>query len=287
MISHLNYHHLRYFREVAQEGHLGRTAEKLNVSQSALSIQIKQLEESLGQALFERVSRRLVLTEAGRIALDHAERIFGAGDGLLATLNRTGAARAPLRVGAASTLSRNFQLQFLRPILTSGEWPFELVSGNTATLLEALEALALDVVLATNAPSDAALPAQKIAEQPVRLQGVPGRMAHASLADMLSAEPLILPSESVIRSGVEALCLRLGVEPRIAARVDDMAMVRLLAREGVGLALVPDVVVADELRAGILETAPFNLGISEPFYAVMQKRRYPHPALADLLDVSL
>ena len=76
----LNYHHLRYFREVAREGHLGRAAARLNVSQSALSIQIKHLEDRLGHPFFDRVGRRLVLTEAGRIALDHADRIFGTAD---------------------------------------------------------------------------------------------------------------------------------------------------------------------------------------------------------------
>ena len=76
MITRLNYHHLRYFREVAIEGNLGRAAERLNVAQSALSVQIRQLEERLGFTLFDRVARSLVLTEAGRIALDHADRIL-------------------------------------------------------------------------------------------------------------------------------------------------------------------------------------------------------------------
>ena len=60
-MDQLNYHHLRYFREVAIEGNLSRAAQRLNVSQSALSMQIKNLEERLGQALFERVGRKLVL----------------------------------------------------------------------------------------------------------------------------------------------------------------------------------------------------------------------------------
>ncbi|MFT7060311.1 MAG: LysR family transcriptional activator of nhaA, partial [Pseudorhodobacter sp.] len=118
----LNYHHLRYFREVAIEGHLGRAAERLNVSQSALSIQIRQLEDRLGHPFFDRIGRSLVLTEAGRIALDHADRIFGAGDELLATLQQSSSVRPPLRIGALSTLSRNFQLQFLRPLLAAGAY---------------------------------------------------------------------------------------------------------------------------------------------------------------------
>ena len=96
-MSQLNYHHLRYFREVATEGHLGRAAERLNVSQSALSTQIRQLEDRLGQALFDRVGRTLQLTEVGRIALDYADRIFTAGDDLLAALNQSERSGRPLR----------------------------------------------------------------------------------------------------------------------------------------------------------------------------------------------
>ena len=126
----LNYHHLRYFQEVAREGNLTRAAAMLNLSQSALSTQIRQLEERLGHPLFERTGRAMTLTEAGRIALDHAERIFGVGDDLVATLTAGGAAKAPLRVGALSTLSRNFQLRFLRPALAR-DVELVLSSGNS------------------------------------------------------------------------------------------------------------------------------------------------------------
>lgn len=289
MISRLNYHHLRYFREVAIEGHLGRAAERLNVAQSALSIQIKQLEERLGFALFDRVGRSLELTEAGRIALDHADRIFTAGDELLASLQQNSAAKPPLRIGALSTLSRNFQLQFLRPLLGDGDSNFWLKSGNIHTLLHDLETLALDVVLTTQVPpgGPTGFAAQRIAEQPVKLHAKPARLTHATLADLLAHEPLILPTENVIRTGFEALVTRLGITPRIAASVDDMAMVRLLAREGVGVAVAPSVVVADEIASGNLVTAPFDLEIIEPFFAVTLPRKFPHPALNDLLAKNL
>ena len=280
----LNYHHLRYFHAVAQEGHLGRTAERLNVSQSALSVQIKQLEEAFGLALFDRVGRTLVLTEAGRIALDHAERIFSAGDELLATLQRTSTGAPPLRVGALSTLSRNFQLQFLRPLLSDPAARFSLRSGNMRGLMEDLHALAVDVVLTTQVPeAEGDFAAQRIAEQPVAIHGVPHLLEHRTLRDLLAHVPVILPTESVIRAGFENLVTGLGLAPRIIADVDDMAMVRLLAREGIGLAVAPPVVVADEIASGVLATAPFDLGVIEPFFAVTMPRKFPHPALAQLL----
>jgi LysR family transcriptional activator of nhaA len=285
-MQNLNYHHLRYFREVAIEGHLGRAAARLNVSQSALSIQIKQLEDRLGHALFDRIGRGLVITEAGRIALDHADRIFGAGDELLATLRQNSSVIPPLRVGALSTLSRNFQLQFLRPILAAEDFAIDLRSGNTTSLLHDLETLALDVVLTTQIPQDGEtvqFAAHRIAEQPVEIHGTPERLKHKSLKALLENEPMILPTESVIRAGFENLVTKLGIRPRIAAHVDDMAMVRLLAREGAGLALAPSVVLADEIANGTVATAPFDLNIAEPFFAVTLPRKFPHPALATLL----
>ena len=286
-MADLNYHHLRYFREVAHEGNLTRAAGRLNLSQSALSIQIKQLEERLGHPLFTRTGRQLILTEAGRIALDHADRIFGAGDELIATLRQTGDARQTLRIGAQSTLSRNFQLAFLRPVLTDGRTEIILRSGSNAVLLEALADLALDVVLTNEPPhrhDGLDLITHRLDEQPIGLYGTPARMNHPSLAAMLAHEPVILPSESTIRSGFDSLVARLGITAQILAEVDDMAMVRLLAREDAGLAIAPAVVLTDEIRAGLLQAAPFALDIVEGFYAVTARRSFPHPLLRSLLE---
>src|SRR6056297_1671707 len=137
-MSDLNYHHLRYFWAVAHDGNLTRTAERLNLSQSALSVQIKQLEDRLGHPLFERRGRQLHLTEAGRITLDHADTIFATGQELVATLEESGRTRRAVRIGALATLSRNFQLQFLRPLLTRPDVEIILRSGSATELLEGL-----------------------------------------------------------------------------------------------------------------------------------------------------
>ncbi|MEM1267504.1 MAG: LysR family transcriptional regulator [Pseudomonadota bacterium] len=286
-MDRLNYHHLRYFREVAHAGNLTRVAERLNLSQSALSAQIRQLEHRIGHDLFERTGRRLVLTEAGRLALDHADRIFQAGEELVAALGPGDGVVRPLKIGAPATLSRNFQLRFLRPALETGDTALSLVSGSSADLLDRLRTLALDVVLSTDAPPRAEagdLVAHRLAEQPVGLFGVARRMAHPSPAVLLSAEPVILPTESSIRTGFDSLVERLGLRIRVAAEVDDMAMVRLLARDGVGVAVIPPVVVADEVAQGLLNPAPFALEISETFYAVTAQRRFQHPLVARLLE---
>jgi LysR family transcriptional activator of nhaA len=285
----INYHHLRYFWAVAHDGNLTRTAERLNLTQSALSVQIRKLEERLGHLLFERRGRQLHLTEAGRIALDHADTIFAAGDELLGTLAQTGRARQALRVGALATLSRNFQVEFLRPLFGRSDIELILRSGSTAELLRSLEALSLDVVLLNQPPArDALTPfvANRLAEQPVSLVGTPARLEGRGegIKALLAAHPVVLPTpESEVRTGFDALMDRLGIRPQIAAEVEDMAMLRLLAREDAGLALLPPIVVKDEIAAGTLREAEQLPGIIAGFYAVTIERRFPNPLLRELL----
>lgn len=288
-MADLNYHHLRYFRAVAHDGNLTRTAQRLNLSQSALSIQIKRLEERLGHALFERRGRQLHLTEAGRIALDHADSIFAAGDELLDTLKGAGRSRQAIRVGAMATLSRNFQISFLRPLLGRSDVDIILRSGTTAELLRGLEAMTLDIILLNQAPLQDSMTrfvSHRLAEQRVSLVATAKRAdADATLEEMLARHPVILPTpESGIRIGFDALMARLSITPQVAAEVDDMAMMRLLTREDVGLGVLPPIVVRDELEAGSMVEVEQLPDLVETFYAVTLERRFPNPLIRALLS---
>jgi LysR family transcriptional activator of nhaA len=287
-MTSFNYQHLHYFWAVAHEGNLTRAAGRLRVAQSAVSMQIRKLEAELGHPLFERRGRQLVLTEAGRIALDHADTIFATGEELVGTLQERGRGRTVLRVGSLATLSRNFQLSFLRPLFGRDDVEIVIRSGALDEMLRHLEAHRVDVLLATSAPPrDAATPwvAHAIAEQAVSLVGRPRRGGRRrELAELLATEPLLLPtSESSIRAGFDALADRLGVRPRIAAEVDDMAMLRLLARERIGLAVVPSIVVRDELDAGVLAELAELPDLRETFFAITLARRFPNPLVRLLL----
>jgi LysR family transcriptional activator of nhaA len=100
----------------------------------------------------------------------------------------------------------------------------------------------------------------------------------------LAREPLILPvADTGLRAAFDALTARLGVTPVIAAEADDMAMLRLLTREDIGLAVIPPIVVRDELASGLLVEAAQLDGIRETFLAITRERRFPNPLLAELL----
>ncbi|OYY76622.1 MAG: LysR family transcriptional regulator [Sphingomonas sp. 28-62-20] len=288
-MADFNYNHLRYFWAVAQDGNLTRTAERLNVSQSALSVQIRKLEDRLGHPLFERRGRQLHLTEAGRIALDHADAIFATGDELIGTLRETGAARQAVRIGALATLSRNFQIGFLKPLLGRHDIEVILRSGSPAELLLGLQSLALDVVLTNQPPPTDALTqyiAHSLSEQPVSLIGTPQLVGKTrSVAALLDRHPVILPTlGSTLRTSFNALVDRLDIRPQIAAEVDDIAMMRLLVREGFALAVLPPIAVRDELASGMLVEADALPGITETFFAITTDRRFPNPIIRMLIS---
>ncbi|MBX9860940.1 MAG: LysR family transcriptional regulator [Sphingomonas sp.] len=288
-MADLNYNHLRYFWAVAQDGNLTRAAERLNVSQSALSVQIRKLEDRLGHPLFERRGRQLHLTEAGKIALDHADAIFATGEELLGTLRETGRTRHVVRIGALATLSRNFQISFLRPLLDRSDVEIVLRSGSPIELLGGLQSLKLDIVLTNQSPaSDALTPfmTHKLSEQPISLVGAPSLLGEErAVVALLTTHPVILPTQgNSIRAECDALADRLGVRLQIAAEVDDIAMMRLLAREGFALAILPSIAVRDELGSGTLIEAESLPGLVETFYAVTIGRRFPNPIVRSLLE---
>ena len=161
-------------------------------------------------------------------------------------------------------------------------------SGTIRDLLARLEAHAIDVVLSNSAaPRDARAPFRNhlLNEQPISLVGRPrpGNVPFC-FPDDLRREPILLPSlDSDIRVGFDRLMELANIRPIILAEVDDMAMLRLLAREREGVTLVPPIVVRDELESGVLVEYCRIPQLTESFYAIVLTRRFPNQLLGELL----
>ncbi len=290
ILRRLNFRHLHYFWIVAKEEHLTRAAESLHVSQSAVSAQIRQLETVLGHDLFVRDGRALRLTEVGTLVLGYAESIFSLGAELMETVRGGDGQDMPaLRVGAVATLSRNFQQNLLRPLIGDEHLRLVLESASLTELLERLRVHKLDLIL-SNRPvtADDPLPlrCRRIARQTVCLVG-PSRRGRKRFRfpEDLADTALLLPGHnSDIRNQFDLLCENLGLEPRISAEVDDMAMLRLLARDSGSVAMVPEVVVQDELAQGILRKYCELPDIHENFYAITARRHFQSAALKAVME---
>lgn len=286
----LNFHHLYYFWVVAKEGHLTRAAKQLHISQSALSSQIRKLEGQLGHELFIRDGRSLRLTEVGHLVLEYAESIFNLGSELVALTESGDLQRLQrLRIGSVANLSRNFQDNFLRPVIGDPKVKLVIRSASLEELLEQLRVHKLDIILSNRAvAADISTPwrCQQIAEQSVCVVGPPGKQAKQfRFPHDLEILPLLLPGPSSdIRSQFDLLCEQLGVAVDPYAEVDDMAMLRLLARDSGGLAVLPEVVVQDELHSGKLQKYCVLEDVVERFYAITAKRHFELAALEALLE---
>jgi len=287
-MKNLNYHHLHHFWAVAKNGSLTRAAGLLRVSQSALSTQIQLLEADLGHPLFDRKGKSMRLTEAGRLALNYADSIFATGDELIARL-RDGRThrRQVVRIGAMATLSRNFQENFIRPLLQREDIKLVLQSGSQKELLSKLSVHNLDLILSNQrvvADDVHAWRCRKIARQAISLVGKPRKNGQAfKFPEDLIGRSMLLPSASSgLRAGFDVLCENLDLRLEVLAEVDDMAMLRLLSRDTDAIALVPSVVVQDELRNGTLEEYCVIPQLQETFYAITIKRQFETPLLREL-----
>lgn len=287
-MSRLNYHHLYYFWQVAKGGNLTETAQRLHISQSALSAQIKQLEQSMRVQLFLRQGRKLVLTDSGYHTLKYAEDIFSRGAELEQLLvNGAQPQHSPIRIGTLATMSRNFIESFIAPLLATADSRFSLLSMNQTTLLNALAQHQLDLALsnvAVQANDNQLWQCRLLARQPVAVIGAPGKALSDNLASYRQQRWVLPPVQSSIRMAFDALAAQYQLQPDVIAEADDMAMLRLLARDSGALTVIPDVVVKDELSSGRLHKYLTLPQVYENFYIITTQRELTHPQLNRLLQ---
>ncbi|ASD68058.1 LysR family transcriptional regulator [Pseudoalteromonas piscicida] len=288
-MSRLNYHHLYYFWQVAKLGNLTQAAKELHVSQSALSAQIKQLEYNIGVSLFERVGRSLMLTDQGKKVLSYADDIFTTGQELEALLSKGVQSTTHVTIGVLTTLSRNFVEAFISPLMRRSDVQFKLKSGSISELLNGLTNYELDLVLTNRTinldTSDPYWQCQLVAKQPLAIIGPPALKPSTSFPQGFEKTRWILPpANSDLRTAFNALCAQFQYFPNILAEVDDMAMMRLLARDSGAVAVLPAVVVKDEIAQGVLQQYQELPNIYEYFYAISTQKKVVPEAIKILLQ---
>lgn len=288
-MARLNYHHLYYFWHVARADSLTRAAEQLHVSQSALSSQIRQLEERMGVALFERYGRKLQLTAEGQRALEYANDIFRRGEELEALL-RHGIAPSVshVHIGVLSGMSRNFIESFVAPLLGKPGVRFTLHARGWQNLLRGLGQYQFDLVLAnagiSRGEGDPLWQSQLLARQPLVVVGPAQDRPSLPFPQGYLGRQWSLPGQSSeIRSTFETYCARHDYQPEVIMETDDMAMLRLLARDGGVLSVLPEVVVRDEISQGLLCRYMTIPNAWENFYAITRKGHPLPEALSALL----
>ncbi len=286
----LNYHHLRHFWMIARHRSMTKAAAKLKISQSTLSEQLAELEGWLGQQLFDRRGRELHLTDAGRVALEHAETIFTTGHELITRFRQSGETRQRvLRIGAVGPLSKNLQFDFIQPILADTRTKVVVVAGALDELTRQLHEHKVDLVLSNiplRADQEQNVFNHLLGEVPVFLVGGKKlKLSPGKFPKFLKDVPLFLPSrQSDVRADFDLILANAGIEPFVHAEVDDMALLRLLALSGEGLALVSKIVVERELQSSKIKFMERVPGLTEKYYALTVRKRFANAWLGEIVE---
>ena len=288
----LNYHHLLYFHTVAREGSVVRAAQLLHLTQPTVSGQIKTLEDALGERLFDRVGRRLVLTDVGRLVYRYAEEIFSLGRELMDVLNDRPSGR-PFRlvVGVADVMPKLVVQRLLEPALALPEGVHLVCrEDKTDRLLAALALHELDVVL-SDSPMAPGLGVKAfshlLGESGVTFlarKPLAGKLARQFPASLDQA-PMLLPTENTaLRRSLDAWFDAQGITPRVGAEFEDSALLKVFGERGLGVFPVPSVVEAEVCRQHGVAVVGRATGLVERFYAISLEKKLKHPAVVAISD---
>jgi LysR family transcriptional activator of nhaA len=290
----LNYHHLLYFWTVAREGGISRAAEKLRLSQPAVSAQVKALEAALGERLFQRQGRTLVLTDVGRMVDRYATEIFTTANEMLETLKgRPSGGALRLAVGVANAVPKLVVYRLLLPAI-EGAAPAQITcsEGDPEQLLAQLATHALDVVI-----SDTPAAPRVRVRVFNHLLGESGTTFFAGRAlarrlrprfpRSLDGAPMLLPTiNTSVRRALEQWFESEGVRPRVAAEFEDLALLMTFGEGRRALFAAPTAIEEEVLRSHRVAVVGRTAAVRERYYAISVERRLTHAAVAAITSAA-
>ncbi len=289
MSLRINYHHLFYFKTIAEEGTVSKAAEKLRLGQPTLSAQLKQFEDAIGVRLFDRHHKKLILTEQGRVALEYAKGIFQMGSEMMeAVHDRLKPAKPFLTIGALDNVPKSAVLQLVKAALKISPCQITLIEGHPGELVRELTAHRIDLLLTNFLPTVTearGLFHRVITKKSVAIYGTPKfREFRKNFPQSISRQPFILPTyDSKLRYDLDHWAKANGIEFDIVVESQDIAVKTLLAASGIGLLPTATHTVTKQVLSGDLIEIGQLEGVEEQLLLVSAERKIANPLAATLM----
>ncbi|MDA0990686.1 MAG: LysR family transcriptional regulator [Verrucomicrobia bacterium] len=287
----LNYHHLRYFWVVAKRGSMAQASAELHVTPQTISSQIRDLEVAIGEKLFRRSGRNLVLNETGRVVFGYAQEIFALGRDLADTLKGRPVDRPPrLVVGITDAVPRLLAYRLLKPVLSlPGSARLICREGKTDHLLGELAIHEIDIVLA-DTPLSGHLSvsgfSHLLGDSGVTVFGASRLVTRlkAGFPGSLDGAPFLVPAENTaLRRSLETWFDSLGIRPAIVGEFEDSALMKAFGQAGAGVFAVPSMMETEVKRHYRVSSIGQTEDVRACMYAISLDSRLQHPALAAVL----
>lgn len=275
----INYHHLFYFKTIAEEGTVSKAAEKLRLGQPTLSAQLRKFEDTLGVDLFERHHKKLVLTEQGKVALDYSKNIFKMGSEMYEVLHdRLKPQKPSLHLGALDSVPKQIILQIVKQAFRISPCQISLSEGKSDELLRELTAHRMDLMVTNFLPMGTdgkGLYPRSIAKKNVAFYGAPKfKTLRKGFPKSISGEPMILPTyDSRLRQDLDHWAKLNEIELNIIIESQDIAVKKLMAVGELGLIpTATHTVTGQVLRGELLEIGQVQ-GVHEELFLVTAQRK--------------
>ena len=293
-MRHLNYSHLHYFWVVAREGSIAKAAESLHVTPQTISGQLKLLDEAVGQPLFNRAGRQLVLSDTGRMVFEYADDIFTIG-AELTTVVRGSRLNAPatLSVGVVSSMPKLIAERIIEPALVND--PPVRIRCHEDTLSQLLSEMAihkLDLVLSDQPiPDGLGLKAyhHRLGDSGMSffVRRDLARRYRQRFPESLHDAPMLLPTQdSALRRRLDDWFESLGIAPRIVGEFDDSALLKAFGEAGAGVFAAPGAIEKEICRMYRTSIIGSTSDITERFYAISPERRLRHPSVLRITNTA-
>ena len=285
--------HSRSLIAIGELGSFSKAAERLNLSPPAVFAQIHQLETELGEKLYERSGRKLVLTPAGRLMIDYCRRMLRVHDEAMnAVRELSGVHRGSLYLGCGPHISVAIVPHLLRAYLARHpNVELRLITGSDHMLFEELGAGRVDLIL-MNLPAEG----EDLVQDPLwRYEMVfivpPGDPLGAggcvSVADLQDRPFILYQRAVVIEAAIRQFCVAVGFEPKVVMQNDQADSIKELVKLGLGISLLPLWSVSEDVRRGTLQMVRLR---NRQLFSVtgLIYRKTPHlpKAMQSLLDVA-
>lgn len=289
MKAWINYHHLLYFKTIAELGSVSKAAEQLSLGQPALSAQLKQFEEQLGVQLFERQHKKLILTEQGRVALVYAKNIFTMGNEMLEVINdKLKPGRVQLTIGAIDSIPKHIIAQISKAALRVGPCQISIFEGRSDEILRELTAHRIDLFVSNYLPNSLearGLHHRIVLKNAVGIYGAPEfKNLKKNFPNSLSGQKFILPTyDSKLRYDFEHWSNTRNLSLDIVAETQDASLKKIMATEKMGLIPIATHSVQKELKTGELIEIGKMDGVIEELFLISGQRKIENSIAAWLM----
>ncbi|MDH4468094.1 MAG: LysR family transcriptional regulator [Bacteriovoracaceae bacterium] len=286
----INYHHLFYFKTIAEEGSVSKAAEKLRLGQPTLSSQLSQFEDNLGVLLFDRVHKKLVLTEQGKVAFDYAKVIFRMGSEMYEVIHdRLKPLKPTLHIGALDSIPKQLVLEMVKFAIKISPCQITLSEGRLDELTRELVAHRMDIIITNflGTGLDArGLNSKSISKKNIAFYASPKfKSLRADFPKSISGQPMIFPTyDSRLRQDLEHWAKLQKIELNVIIESQDVSVKKLMAVNKMGLiAAAPHTVTNQVLRGELLEIGKLQ-GVHEELFLVAANRKIVNQIAAKLMS---